>query len=341
METSERTHCANCAAQLSGAYCQDCGQPAHIHRSLWHMVEELLHGIFHFDNKAWRTLPALLWKPGQLTRDYIDGKRTRYMAPFILFLFLNFVMFFVFSYLGSNLTHDKSYKSYIKEGLTNELSNSKTKLAELEAKRSSLGANDQGIKALMDEISNLRKKQIGYEKTMAAINAEDTITNTPPEKDSAEKNRTDKNTIPTTDDKKFWLDQAINHAFQNPDLTLYKMKGTASKFAFILIPISLPFMWLLFIRRKDIHLFDHAVFALYSLSFMCLLLMLVAGLARLGLAGCAWLLFLAVPPIHIFVQLRGAYQLTVASALWRTIAIASSAGFALSVYFIMITWLSL
>jgi hypothetical protein len=287
-------------------------------------------------NKAWRTLPALLWKPGQLTRDYIDGKRMRHMPPLILFLFLNFVMFFVFSFLGNGLTHDKSYKAYITGGITNELHNTQTRLAELEAKRNSLPANDPAITVLANEIIHVHERQQGLEKAMAAATAEDTIENALTEKDSS-----DKNPRSTTTDKKFWFEQAINHALQNPDLALYKMKGTASKFAFLLIPLSLPFMWLLFMRRKDILLFDHSVFALYSLSFMCLLLMLVAGLARLGLAGWAWLLFLVVPPIHVFVQLRGAYQLAIPSALWRTLILLIIAGFALCVYFMVITWLSL
>lgn len=302
--SSEPTHCANCNALLAGNYCQECGQKAHAHRSIGHMVEELLHGILHFDSKAWRTLPALLLRPGQLTRDYIDGKRKRYMSPFILFLFLNFVMFLVFSYLGGSLIDDKSSESFIKEGLTNELSNSKIKLAELEAKRSNLAANDQAAQALTNEISNLRLRQVGYEKTMAAINAEDTI-----ESISSEKNASD--STGNGDSFSVWLERSTYHALQNPDLALYKLKGTASKFAFILIPISLPFLWLLFCRRKDIMLFDHGVFALYSLSFMCLLLMLVAALARLGLEDSAWLLFLVVPPVHMFMQLRGTYQLSI------------------------------
>ncbi len=334
LKVSERTHCANCDAILTGAYCQSCGQAARVHRSLWHMAEELLHGILHFDSKAWRTLPALLLRPGQLTRDYIDGKRKRYMSPFILFLFLNFVMFLVFSYLGGSLIDNKSSESFIKEGLTNELSNSKIKLAELEAKRSNLAANDQSIATITDEISKLRLRQAGYEKSMAAINAEGTIANISSEKkasDSAE----------NSDSFSVWLERSIYHALQNPDLALYKLKGTASKFAFILIPISLPFLWLLFIRRKDIMLFDHGVFALYSLSFMCLLLMLVAALARLGLAGWAWLLFLVVPPVHMFAQLRGTYQLSIGAALWRTLCLLGVAGFALFTYFVVITWLSL
>jgi hypothetical protein len=334
-ETNEHAHCANCTTPLNGTYCHNCGQLAHIHRSLWHMVEELLHGILHFDNKAWRTLPALLWNPGQLTRNYIDGKRMRYMPPLILFLFLNFVMFFVFSYLASALAPNGTVKPLIKDNITNELHNTQTRLAGLESKRLALSENDSAKTTVVNEIAHLNQKQKDLEKAMTAATADDAI-EIPSEKDSA-----DKTTTTANEDKKFWLEQAINHALQNPDLALYKMKGTASKFAFILIPISLPFMWLLFLRRKDIALFDHSVFALYSMSFMCLLLMLAAGLARLGFAGWAWLLFLVIPPIHVFVQLRGAYQLNVIAALWRTIALLGIAGFSLCVYFVAITWLSL
>ena len=80
--------CANCGTTLNGAYCHACGQSSHIHRSLLHMVEEVLHGIFHFDTKAWRTIPALIFRPGHLTKDYIEGKRTSFVSPLALFLFL-------------------------------------------------------------------------------------------------------------------------------------------------------------------------------------------------------------------------------------------------------------
>src|SRR5579872_3581805 len=92
--------CANCNTRLAGAYCHQCGQMAHLHRSLLHILEELLHGILHFDTKSWRTLPLLLARPGLLTRRYIDGQRARYVSPLALFLFSVFLMFFVFSTLA-------------------------------------------------------------------------------------------------------------------------------------------------------------------------------------------------------------------------------------------------
>jgi hypothetical protein len=63
--------CANCGAVVDKAYCPECGQNTHIHHSLLYLVEELLHGLFHFDTKAWRTVPALVLSPGELTRNYV------------------------------------------------------------------------------------------------------------------------------------------------------------------------------------------------------------------------------------------------------------------------------
>lgn len=89
--------CANCGTLLTGRFCHACGQAGHLHRSLLHLVEEMVHNVLHFDAKGWRTLPLLAGRPGLLTRRYIDGQRTRYVSPLALFLFTGFLMFFVVS----------------------------------------------------------------------------------------------------------------------------------------------------------------------------------------------------------------------------------------------------
>ncbi|MEQ1688274.1 MAG: DUF3667 domain-containing protein, partial [Sphingopyxis sp.] len=86
---------------LIGAYCHGCGQKALVHRSITAFGHDLLHGIWHFDGKLWRTLPMLLWRPGELTRAYIDGQRARYMSPLSMFLLAVFLTFAVFNTLGS------------------------------------------------------------------------------------------------------------------------------------------------------------------------------------------------------------------------------------------------
>jgi len=86
-------NCLNCGTPLIGSYCHDCGQKGHVHRTLRGFLHDILHGVFHFEGKAWRTLAMLAIRPGELTRRYIDGERSRFMSPVALFLFSVFVMF--------------------------------------------------------------------------------------------------------------------------------------------------------------------------------------------------------------------------------------------------------
>ncbi|MFY8196726.1 MAG: DUF3667 domain-containing protein, partial [Novosphingobium sp.] len=85
--------CLNCGTALVGSHCHACGQAAHVHKTLGAFFHDLLHGVFHFEGKIWRTLPLLITKPGKLTREYIDGRRASYVSPIALFLFCMFLLF--------------------------------------------------------------------------------------------------------------------------------------------------------------------------------------------------------------------------------------------------------
>ncbi|MDB5469150.1 MAG: hypothetical protein JWR84_710 [Caulobacter sp.] len=85
--------CANCGTPLMGHYCHECGQQGHLHNRLGHLLHEFVEGIAHFDGRLWRTLPLLALRPGRLSRDWIEGKRVRYVAPLHIFLFALFLFF--------------------------------------------------------------------------------------------------------------------------------------------------------------------------------------------------------------------------------------------------------
>ena len=136
------------------------------------------------------------------------------------------------------------------------------------------------------------------------------------------------------------MGEAIEHATKNPELTLYKMKKNASGLAFLLMPIALPFLWLLFAFKRKYVMFDHAVFSLYSLSFMCILLTLVAILAKFDFKGTAAFLFIVVPPVHMYAQLKHAYSLSVLGTLWRTLALLFIALISLTVFASLVTIMS-
>jgi hypothetical protein len=105
---------------------------------------------------------------------------------------------------------------------------------------------------------------------------------------------------------------------------LYKLQANAYKFSWMLIPISVPFMALLFLwRRRHQRAYDHIVFVTYSLSFATMVLILLSFGRAAGMSEDGVLLALMlVMPVHMFRQLQGAYQLRFFSALWRAVALA-------------------
>lgn len=319
-------HCANCGAQLTGPYCQSCGQSAHVHHSLLHLGEEFLHGLLHFDAKAWRTLPLLVIHPGRLTRNYIDGKRTRYVSPLALFLFMVFLMFFVVSsvtHFGTTHIGDPAASAALAlpgNTIAADVAEAKIRLeraqATLAEQRASGKQNGLAVAAAEVALKKAREQLNDDEQALAVVT---TARRGSGSLDKAiNKMRLKESKIDTGVPA---VDKALKGALDNPDLTLYKLKSAASKYSFMLVPMSLPFLWLMFFWKRGVTMYDHAVFSLYALSFMALLVIVVSLLGMAGLSVVAGNLVWIAPPIHMFVQLRGAYNLRKRSALWRTIVL--------------------
>lgn len=88
--------CLNCGTTLGGQYCGNCGQRARSRLiSIWELLREAFGDLFELDSRLWRTLIPLLVRPGQLTRDYLEGRRVRFMPPFRTYLVLSIVFFLI------------------------------------------------------------------------------------------------------------------------------------------------------------------------------------------------------------------------------------------------------
>ena len=99
------TACANCGTPLSGKYCSACGQRHHDHPvdHFWHFTAEALEDFTHADSRLWQTLTALLFRPGFLTREFLEGHRVRYLPPVRLYLVVSLI-FFVIAGLDSRIS---------------------------------------------------------------------------------------------------------------------------------------------------------------------------------------------------------------------------------------------
>lgn len=340
--------CANCAAPVAGRFCANCGQPAHVHRSVLHVAEELLHGLTHFDGKAWKTLPLLLFRPGKLTYDYVHGKRARYVPPVALFLLTVFLMFFAFSFVEG--PPDMQLDSPTIVGGTPAeraklQSDANSAFHELEQELAAAKADPKRA----DDVAGL-EIAVGAGKTAQSA-ASRAAAGKPlfASKDQSALSveaaarllrEADKKGDVNLDTGSPAVNERIRHALDNPELTLYKVQSKAYKFSFLLVPLSLPVLWLMFIFRRHVYLYDHTVFALYSLSFMSLVVVLASVMFAAGYRGALFApLLLLVPPLHMFAQLKGAYRLSVFGAAWRAAVLATAAVFTLTFFAILIALL--
>lgn len=303
--------CLNCGTALIGAHCHACGQSAHVHRTVGAIGHEIAHGVFHFDGKMFRTLPMLAFHPGELTRRYVAGERARFVSPLAIFLFSVFLLFAVVANLPGWHFSDGIFKpgagsalNSARENLAEERKLTEAKLSErsqkLAKERASQEPDADRIKSLEESI---RKSKASLADTAIAEKA------------------LSGNVAVDLDSKagENWFEAKIRHARDNPALLLYKVKMSAYKFSWALIPISLPFIWLLFPFRRSVGFYDHSVFATYSLSFVSLLVIVLALLGAIGVnSEILWTAAVFILPVHMYVQLKGAYRLTRLGALWRT-----------------------
>ncbi|KQU61918.1 hypothetical protein ASG67_01790 [Sphingomonas sp. Leaf339] len=287
---------------------------------------ELAHGVFHFEGKIWRTLPMLLFHPGALTRRYIDGERARFVSPLALFLFILFVLFAMLSVIGAHLElpeleEKQGHSARVK--IEQSIARNGEQIARLttERARAATQADRDAIDARIAE----RQRDTAATQTVLATMEGGKLS-------GLEKVRTG------------WkrLDKGLAKAAENPNLMLYKLQSNAYKFAWVLIPLSLPFMWMLFPFSRRFTTYDHAIFVTYSLCFVSLFGIALSLAGMNGATGGLLMVFASIAiPIHMYKQLRGTYQIGRLGAALRTVLMFVAANVALAGFITLLMGLGL
>lgn len=98
-EAPATKHCADCGAVVTGKFCSECGQ-------LYGIEQEGLRQAIFVDsssgerqNRVLKTLIKLITDPGGLINEFIQGRRTRYIRPVRLYVFLAGIYFLMWAYL--------------------------------------------------------------------------------------------------------------------------------------------------------------------------------------------------------------------------------------------------
>jgi hypothetical protein len=86
--------CHNCGIKLTGPYCAACGQKSvPLNVTLHEFVHELTHETLHVDGRIFQSMRRLVTSPGFLTREYLEGRRARWISPIRLYLIFSVAYF--------------------------------------------------------------------------------------------------------------------------------------------------------------------------------------------------------------------------------------------------------
>ncbi len=97
--------CPNCETPLPDPlprFCHACGQETNIKPpTVSEFMQQFSGTYFATEGALWRTFKLLLARPGELTAQYLNGRRKQYVLPLRLFLSMTLVMLLTMRLLGA------------------------------------------------------------------------------------------------------------------------------------------------------------------------------------------------------------------------------------------------
>lgn len=279
--------CLNCGHQVEERFCPHCGQEnIESRHPFYYLFTHFFEDFTHYDGQFWGTMKNLLFKPGRLTKIYLEGKRTQFVPPVKLYIFISFLTFLFISFQIADMNfglqgadNEKSLKKEIQkavsendtilkdfpesrditigisseDGAPSKLSDSKT--------GDTIKTNRNGI----DLKEVFKSKSITQSFGLQSMEDFDK---------KEEKNGNKYKTIRPFVAKVFELEERGHSPREIVDLFIRSSIQNLPKALFIYLPLFAFLLWI-FHSKKKWWYFDHGVFTLHYFSFLLLLTLLI------------------------------------------------------------------
>ncbi len=356
--------CLNCGTSLQGPFCYYCGQPdKNLMRFFPVLLRELMEDFLDFDSRFMRTMKPLLFRPGKLTRDYLDGRRFRYTPPLRLYIFSSIACFFLVALLASDAIKFQT-DGEDSDAIVASISTGRVDDPKLQSALEKMKPEDrQEVERALQKVAAARQGQDEGEGENGGESEPehgDTI-NINGKPWDRETNPFVVNWLPQ------WVNDWINDEIEqspakgreiekNPNLITDKVFDVLPATMFVLLPIvALLFkFWYLFARKYYV---EHLIFALHNHSFLFVMILISVALSALAgwaeptgegrITGAVTLTNLAIwvwVPLYLLLSLKRVYRqgwtMTIAKycaiGITYVVLVALAAGFVALLSFVLL-----
>ena len=329
-QQSKGLECLNCRQPFTGSenFCSNCGQKNTTKKlNLGTFFNNLFAGFISYDSRFWRTFIPLLTKPGKVSKDYISGKRVRFVNPFQLYLNVSIVFFLILG-ISNRLDSINSPITGVINTTKNLDSLAKTGSKQLDSVLTMVNQeiikNNPNDSIKIKSIKDLKNILSTVEKTPIVNVNFDSIKNT--NKISVfyeyQKNNPKLPYSQALDslgyEKTFWntfyYQQIINVSSNYEQFKkdggkrfVKKLFSYISISLFVFLPIFTLFLMLLYIRRKYTYI-EHLVFVFHTQTVFFLLLIIFFLISFIiELKNTEWV-FVILFLIYLYKALRNFYN---------------------------------
>jgi hypothetical protein len=300
--------CENCGQVVPDRFCSTCGQlAANFHRPFWELIGGSLGDMFSLDSRLFRSVPMLMFRPGRMTRNYLDGKRARYVPPFRMFLLASVIFFLTvftvsdelgwFDGFGLDLAPESGFSFGPQGGDTQSAPGEMTEpleKADVERQSPELiaeGALDaeKGLPFADLLLPNGKIDRAGLKQLV--------------------EDRAEPNSDPAALATAYMAANQAATVYENQDRFGARLRQWAPRFSILFLPVFSLILMLIFAWHRRIYVFDHLIAGLHFQTFLYVLgtALLIAAAALPHSAG--WLVaggFLAVV-VYLYRMLRVTY----------------------------------
>ena len=268
------TECLNChhPLDLSDQYCPNCSQLNSTKKLAFNdFFNEFFAGIFAYDSRLYRTLGALLFKPGKISKDYIEGKRVRYANPYRFYLSASIIFFLVWSV-------PQDFENMETNGV---LDPDERQVAELDSALTAQRATNPTLDSLLGEKLSIVADTAKKEEKVVYL-SERELDSLPFLRKTGKKlevffnyyERTEEKNIDNALDSLDYTNTRLNHWLYKKTVDAHVFINQPGVFAsyfvsklpfiiFFYLPVFALFIWLLYLRRPFTYM-EHLIFTFHN-----------------------------------------------------------------------------